>query len=558
MFSFGPTYEDNLFGRLRRLGSALARDSRPIDRLVGPLRRPVDRAWYARTLRLRDLERLGADVVRTARPDGGKRVLILSLRMWGYHSAIESIVAQALRLRGAEVALVTCGGGQPICELGWGRRVSPRPCDRCAYVTDRLARGGGFPSMRLSDEFPWGSSPGRAPTEVDRAGRLSPADGSFASTAWFLQSTDVEAEPNGRAVQEDFDISVGAVEASVASTLDRFRPDVVLAVNGLFAAERAVRAVAADRSIRVVTYEVSPRKGALVFGESTPAPEMAMDSLAEDQCSRPLSTEEEEALDALLRDRESGVSSHERYFGHHQEHGGDAVRTSLGIPPGLRVISAFTNLAWDTALLGNDLAYESQFEWLARTVEAVDGRDDVVLVIRVHPAESRWGSGQPIETELARRVGALPGHVLLVRPDESLSSYGLLSISDLVLCYTTTVGLEAAVRGIPVAVVGRTHYRGKGFTIDIESHADLERAVWDIRAIAPEQVELARRYAFAFFFRRMIPFTLVGFDSGRVSEITLSAEDLLPGRNPYLDFICERILAGGDFDLPASLALAQR
>ena len=35
------------------------------------------------------------------------------------------------------------------------------------------------------------------------------------------------------------------------------------------------------------------------------------------------------------------------------------------------------------------------------------------------------------------------------------------------LCYTTTVGLEAAVRGIPVAVAGETHYRGRGFTSDI-------------------------------------------------------------------------------------------
>ena len=40
-------------------------------------------------------------------------------------------------------------------------------------------------------------------------------------------------------------------------------------------------------------------------------------------------------------------------------------------------------------------------------------------------------------------------------------------MSDLALVYTTTVGLEAANLGIPVAVAGATHYRGRGFTHDV-------------------------------------------------------------------------------------------
>jgi hypothetical protein len=185
----------------------------------------------------------------------------------------------------------------------------------------------------------------------------------------------------------------------------------------------------------------------------------------------------------------------------------------------------------------------------------VAGRDDSLLVIRVHPAESRWGTAQPVESELAARVGELPSNVLLVRPDEPLSSYGLLAISDLVLCYTTTVGLEAAVRGIPVAVAGRAHYRGRGFTIDLESQADLLRAVVDPQTMSDEQIELARRYAFAFFFRLMIPFTHVQTVGDRLKAITTSAEELLPGRDPYLDFICDRILDGGDVFLPPGLAV---
>jgi hypothetical protein len=386
-------------------------------------------------------------------------------------------------------------------------------------------------------------------------GALDPSDASVASLAWFLKSADTRRAPEGLAAANDFNVSVTSIESAFGRVLDRFLPDVVVAVNGLFAAERTVRAVATARGVRVVTYEGSPRKGALVFGEATPAPRMVMDGLAEDQCSRPLSLDEQEALNRLLYERETGNSSHERYFHKPQVHEAEAVRQSLRIPHGRRVIAAFSNLAWDTALLGRDVAFASQFDWLARAARLVETRDDTVLAIRVHPAESRWGTSQPVEAELRSRLGELPRNVLLIRPDDSTSSYGLLAISDLALCYTTTVGLEAAVRGTSVGVAGSTHYRGRGFTFDIESESDLERLIAEPPTMTPDQVELARRYAFAFFFRRMIPFQQVRNEGGEVVGIPADAEELLPGRDPYLDFICDQILLGGDFVLPASLAL---
>src|SRR5262249_55258537 len=149
----------------------------------------------------------------------------------------------------------------------------------------------------------------------------------------------------------------------------------------------------------------------------------------------------------------------------------------------------------------------------------------------------------------------LPRNVLLIRPDQALSSYGILAISESVLCYTTTIGLEAAVRGIPVAVAGETHYRGRGFTLDVETDADLEEIIADPPPMTTRQVERARRYAFAFFFRLMIPFRQVRNESGRLAHVPVSAEELLPGRDPCLDFVCDRILDGGELFLPLALAL---
>jgi hypothetical protein len=282
---------------------------------------------------------------------------------------------------------------------------------------------------------------------------------------------------------------------------------------------------------------------------------MVMDALAQEQQARALTEQEGAALDALMDSRVSGAGSHEMYFRTAQDHDASNTRRALDIPPGARILSAFTNVAWDTALQQREIGFDSQFDWLARTVEASGEHDDAVLVVRIHPSEGRWGTDQPADVEIRRRVGRLPANVRIVAASDPLSSYGLLAITDLVLGYTTTVGLEAAVRGIPVAVAGRTHYRARGFTFDIDSPADLERVIRERPTMSPEQVELARRYAFAFFFRLMIPFPQIRTAGDRIVSLPTSADELLPGRDPYLDFVCDRILDGGDFFLPPELAV---
>src|SRR5207247_1107123 len=128
---------------------------------------PFDRMHLAHHGALADQRRLGASVAAAAPATGSPRVLVLCLRSWVTHSAYEAVVAQALRMRGAEVALVTCGGGQPVCEMGYARRAYPRPCDRCGHHTDRVVDAARVKAYRLRDEFAWGADARGAPERGD-------------------------------------------------------------------------------------------------------------------------------------------------------------------------------------------------------------------------------------------------------------------------------------------------------------------------------------------------------------------------------------------------------
>jgi hypothetical protein len=132
-----------------------------------------------------------------------------------------------------------------------------------------------------------------------------------------------------------------------------------------------------------------------------------------------------------------------------------------------------------------------------------------------------------------------------------------MDASDLVLGYTTTIGLEAATAGKPMLVGGNVHYRDRGFTYDLAGREDLARLLRDSPGpLDAERQELALRYAFTFFYRGFVPVRAVTVKSGHVRSIDSTADRLRPGGDPQLDWVADRLLDGGDLLLPDELALA--
>ena len=83
-----------------------------------------------------------------------------------------------------------------------------------------------------------------------------------------------------------------------------------------------------------------------------------------------------------------------------------------------------------------------------------------------------------------------------------------MSHASLGLVHSSTVGLEMAVAGIPVVVTGAAHFRGRGFTFDVDSEQEYWVAIDRLMSdggtrLDAGQTALARRYAHLFFFRLM-------------------------------------------------------
>jgi hypothetical protein len=124
---------------------------------------------------------------------------------------------------------------------------------------------------------------------------------------------------------------------------------------------------------------------------------------------------------------------------------------------------------------------------------------------------------------------------------------------DTVLIYGTKTGVELTSVRIPVIVAGEAWIRNKGLTLDARSPEEyfqfLDRL--PLRATLTEaQMRRARKYAFHFFFRRMIPLDMFRptgkpWPPYRVNIAGL--DDLRPGHSPGLDVVCAGILRGTAF-----------
>jgi hypothetical protein len=484
----------------------------------------------------------------------GRRVLFVTPRDWAAHVQYESVIAQALRLRGADVRFLNCGGGLEICDRANTHEAPPMPCRTCDRYVRTSIEAHGFP--RNSMRSYWGAAPhdpGDWP-ELDAMGQselqhVTVGDIDLGSLVdkpvrWFLLAANVEEDPLGTRVRRRFLRSGRRILNAVEQALDEHQPDVVVVLNGLFLFESITWALCRSRGIDVVTYERAFRKETLVFSRRAPAGFYDF-SDAWGESSRDLTPEEGAEIDNYLAVRRSG-----RAF---DQHWGPGDEPEVGTGAG-RLVTLFTNVTWDTAVLGRHCAFPDIQAWLDAAIHAFRDRPDHRLVIRVHPSEIHLpgrASRDSLAAYIARTHPDLPTNVQVIGPADPVSSYALMAASDLGLVYTSTVGLELSVSGVPTIVAGDTHYRAKGFTIDVNSPEEflgaLDAALTDSTFGIPD-VESARRYAHFFFFRAPLPAPGVVEPLPGLARLTVrDLDELAPGASESLDRICDGILLGKPF-----------
>ena len=195
-------------------------------------------------------------------------------------------------------------------------------------------------------------------------------------------------------------------------------------------------------------------------------------------------------------------------------------------------------------------------EWFVHTCQYFASRPDLQLLVRVHPAEISGfpPSRQPILDELRKRLPHLSPNIIVVPPESGVSTYALMSLCNSAIIYGTKMGVELTSVGLPVIVAGEAWIRNKGITLDASTPEEYFRLLSQLPfadRLVPSQLARARRYAYHFFFNRMIPLPFIEPKAGYpIYRLKLERlQQLLPGASQGLDTICDGILASAPFVL---------
>jgi hypothetical protein len=437
---------------------------------------------------------LEAFLSSTPRPAGKRVLLFATLRYWIAHAAVMGL---ALRGQGYAVTLAFLPYSDwttPIARFDLRRQN--------AYAKGVLSRLEPYlqvASLINSKKIP----------ELDEQLNQAVRENAWRDTQYTLQLEDIDPESELYRLR----VERNQIAArSILGLMQSIEPQVVVIPNGSILEFGAVHQAARQLNLPVVTYEFGEQRQRIWIGQNCEVMRQETGELWAAYKGQTLTPEQLDQIRTLFasRQRASLWENFSRRWQGAPSKGGENVRQELGLDRRPVVLLA-TNVIGDSLTLGRQVFSDSMTGWLEQTVKFFEGQPGTQLVVRIHPGELITKG--PSVIDVVRKVlPELPEHIHLVPADAQINTYDIVEIAQLGLVYTTTVGLEMAMSGLPVIVVGSTHYREKGFTLDPDTwdvyFEQLQQVIAspDGYRLSQEQVELAWNYAYRFFFEYPQPF----------------------------------------------------
>lgn len=509
-------------------------------------------------------------------PVTGVRQRVLMATSVGGHltgTTLESALAAALVLRGAEVETLLCDADLPAClectvlRLGDGSemaRQGPRRllCPGCFRSGAATYGELGLKVHKYSDWYTV-EDRGRAreiatltayeDLSTLKVDGIAVGEHALAGALRYFARADLRGEPHAEPILRRY-VEAAALTAFAIDRLLAMRHyDVAVFHHGIYVPQGLVGEVARKRGVRVVTWNPAYRKNCFIFSHDDTYHHTLMHEHRTAWQNLPWDDAREKEVMGYLSSRWSGAEDW-IWFHHAPRENVAEIEQECGVDFSKPVIGLLTNVMWDAQLHYPANAFPDMRTWIVESIRWFAERPDLQLLIRVHPAEIRGSvpSRQRVADEIAAAFPVLPGNVFILGPESDASTYVAMAECDTVLIYGTKTGVELAAMGIPVVVAGEAWIRGKGLTRDAHDrngYLEILETLPSGRRLDAETTTNARKYAYHFFFRRMIPLGIVE-PTGGDPVFRVVVDDvarLEEGADGGLDCICNGVLTGAPF-----------
>lgn len=492
------------------------------------------------------------------------RILIPGMTGGENQWALIGIIGQAMRTRGAEVTALMCDALLPACTL---RKIDHHEsaCTRwCHKHSGLYAEAVGLP-YRWYSKYVSKDRMIAIRNEVETISRddllkhshqgieLGELLQRSLESYYKLGALDLN-DPDVEQIARNFTAAACALVEIADQAMDELAIDKVLLDDGAKIDWGVFRAVARRKGIPVDVIGVGIRGTSIRFEVDCPPANTAIMHGWEKWKNESLTEQQNQLLDSYLVRRECVPYEYRDKGWQASSTDATDLAKELGISnrdPNSLVFSMFPNVGFDAGKTkGATAAFPTAKSWVHATVKTITRFPEHHLLIKQHPAEHH----RVARDSSLDGLDDLPPNIHVITGNTEVTASAVARLSDIVLTYTSTVTVESAALGLPVILAGGGWHSGRGIATEVKSPQEYDQLIARIctgKFMPAVDKELARRYAWALFFRNDIPVTHLRRKNIDVTDICIeSADDLAPGVNPSIDAICRGVLCGEPFENP--------
>ena len=436
-----------------------------------------------------------------------KKVLICTMTgsNWAC-SSFESLLGIALSLKGVSVDFLLCDGSLPSCQECEFERISPKImskfgpkpilCNSCFNPAFEMLKKTQLSILKLSDYFN-----NKSFTKIETI--LS--ENVKAGILRYYGVGDLNNEIKTKKIIHRYLKAEYILKEALQNISKKFNHDIIILHHGIYVPQGVIVEHFKRKKKQIVTWGPSYKKSTVLFShDSSYHYTMPKEKINFDQIH--LSKQNRNQILNYLKSREKGSND---WISFHNE-----VKKNIHQFENLskkykKIAGLFTNVIWDAQLHFKDSAFKTMLDWLWYTIDFFIKHEDYCLIIRIHPAEitGTVKSRQPILNEIKKRYISLPSNIIVIEPNDKISSYEISRNIDIALIYGTKMGIEIATLGIPIIVAGDSWIKGKGFSIDPKNkneYLNILNNLQKLKKLNYSQKNKAIKYAYYVFFKKMI------------------------------------------------------
>lgn len=491
---------------------------------------------------------------------------------------VEGAIAAALRLRGIPVRAIICDGPIRACvrrEIKDNTPIArwPELCAQCKTDTSGVLETMGIPYSYMGEFIPqfarnklWEQAESVTWDTLDtfRYRDINVGKNTRSAIERYLQGSELNGHEG---IVPEYAYSGLMCAEAAAHAMEQLSPSRIFMSHGTYVDWGPALHTALARDIPVMAWMASYLTACFFFRHVEDGLRIDFHNMSQaawQECLRNRLTDAQEVrLGKYLEDRYHRHVSFDMKRLKQYSGATDELRKKYVPMPGKPVWGISSHINWDCVSDYSPMAFPSFDDWMLTTMREIINIPDVNWLVKIHPAEAWDNPASGVQRLIEKRFQSLPPHVRVISAEDEISPLDFFQLVDGGVTVYGTSGLEIALLGKPVILAGEAHYGGKGFTHDgltPETYRQLLRRAAALTPLTEEQQRLARRYAYCYFIQRQVPLPLVRDPESKWWHFQYDQrEQLLPGRSPFVDFICDRILDGKDFIMDDRLvSLAQQ